>query len=150
MLRAGGQGQGRTADLPLFRRSVALEPIVTEMADQPCSPAFPLMRMAPCLERAHDTTRADVCRGMPFCPCCFRVDLHPSPELVLLLCWPQQPRSAIAPHLGLGPVTPARAPARGCQRRPFSTRCRQPPEDRLPPATRWPVSHPITPWPGRK
>jgi hypothetical protein len=27
----------------------------------------------------------------------------------------------------------------------ISTRCRQPPEDRLPPATRWPASHPKTP-----
>ena len=46
---------------------------------------------------------------------------------------------------GPGAVTPAREPARGCQRRPFFTRCRQPPEDRLPPATRWPASHPVTP-----
>ena len=34
---------------------------------------------------------------------------------------------------GPSAVTPAREPARGCQRRPFFTRCRQPPEDRLPP-----------------
>ena len=46
---------------------------------------------------------------------------------------------------GPGAVTPAREPARGWQRRPFFTRCRQPPEDRLPPATRWPASHPVTP-----
>jgi hypothetical protein len=89
-------------ELPLFRRSVALEPTVTEVADQPCSPAFPLMRMARCLEPGHDTTRADVCRGMPFCPCCFRVDLHPSPGLVLLLCWPQQPGQPS--HLHPGPA----------------------------------------------
>jgi len=93
---------GSTAERPLFRRSVALEPTVTEVADQPCSPAFPLMRMARCLEPGHDAPRADVCRGMPFCPCCFRVDLHPSPGLVLLLCWPQQPGQPS--HLHPGPA----------------------------------------------
>ena len=47
----------------------------------------------------------------------------PGPGLVLLLCWPQRPRSAVAQHSGPGPVTLGRAPARGCQRRPFFTRC---------------------------
>lgn len=32
-----------------------------------------------------------VCRGMPFCPCYFRVDLRPGPGLVLLLCWRHRP-----------------------------------------------------------
>ena len=53
-------------------------------------------------------------------------------------------------HPGPGPVTQARAPACGCQRRPFSPRCRRPPENRLPPATRWPARHSVTPRPGRE
>jgi hypothetical protein len=36
-------------------------------------------------------TSAAVCRGMPFCPCYSRVDLRPSPGLVLLLCWRENP-----------------------------------------------------------
>ncbi len=49
-------------------------------------------------------------------------------------------------HPGPGPVTLARMPARGSPT--IFTRCRQPPEDRLPPATHWPASHPVTPRPG--
>ncbi len=42
------------------------------------------------------------------------------------------------------------APARGCQRRPFFTRCRQPPEDRLPPAAAGLPAIPLPPRPGRE
>jgi hypothetical protein len=37
-----------------------------------------------------------------------------------IFSWPQQPGQPSRLLPGPGPVTPARAPARGCQRRPFS------------------------------
>jgi hypothetical protein len=82
---------------------------------------------------------------MPFRPCCSRVGRLLDPDLCCSCVGCSSPGQPSRLHPGPGPVTPARAPARGCQRRPFFTRCRQPPEDRLPPASRWPASHPVTP-----
>ena len=90
LVRAGGQGQDRTADLPLFRRSVAFCPPSRKWI---ISPAHPHFRWRGCqvLRHGHGTTSAAVCRGMPFCPCYSRVDLRPGPGLVLLLCWRENP-----------------------------------------------------------
>ena len=97
----GGQGQDRTADLPLFRRSVAFCPPSRKWI---ISPAHPHFRWRGCqvLRHGHGTTSAAVCRGMPFCPCYCRVDLRPGSGLVLLLCWrgnPGQPGTS-APAAG--------------------------------------------------
>ena len=102
---AGGQGQDRTADLPLSRRSVAFCPPSRKWI---ISPAHPHFRWRGCqvLRHGHGTTSAAVCRGMPFCPCYSRVDLRPGPGLVLLLCWRENPRTArdICPRSRLAPV----------------------------------------------
>lgn len=43
--------------------------------------------------QGHVSRRDAECRGMPFCPCCSRVDLPLRPGLVLLLCWRGRPGS---------------------------------------------------------
>jgi hypothetical protein len=45
---------------------------------------------------------------------------------------------------------PAVAPAPRTRRPHIGTRARPRPEDRLPPATRWPAGQPVTPRPGRE
>jgi hypothetical protein len=59
-------------------------------------------------------------------------------------------RSAIAP----APPDPALSHPQACPPAAVNadhfTRCRQPTEDLLPAATRWPASHPVTPRPGRE
>ena len=92
LVRAGGQGQDRTADLPLFRRSVAFCPPSRKWI---ISPAHPHFRWRGCqvLRHGHGTTSAAVCRGMPFCPCYSRVDLRPGPGLVLLCVGGKTPDS---------------------------------------------------------
>ena len=60
------------ADHSFFRRSVALEPVVTEVVDQPGLPAFALMRMARSLEHGHHVTPAGIQRNaalsvLPLC-----------------------------------------------------------------------------------
>ena len=69
----------------------------------------------------------------------------PGPGLVLLLCWPQRPRSAVAPALRTRPYhtgTPARprlsTPAIF---HPMPTAARRPAAA----GYRWPASHPVTP-----
>ena len=79
---------------------------------------------------------------MPFCACCSRVGRLLDPDLCCSCVGRSGPGPPSRPHSGPGPVTLARAPARGCQRRPFSpdadgrpkTGCR-----RLPLA--WPPRH---------
>jgi hypothetical protein len=116
----GGQGQDRTVDLPLFRRSVAFCPSSRRSI---ISPAHPHFRWRGCqfLRHGHGTTSAAVCRGMPFCPCYFGVDLRPVPGLCCFCV------GAKAPDDRRRPLQPARpsdfrrvsssrvpAPSRGC------------------------------------
>ena len=123
LVRGCGQGQDRTADLPLFRRSVAFSPPSRKWI---ISPAHPHFRWRGCqvLRHGHRTTSAAVCRGMPFCPCYSRVDLRPSPGLVLLLCWREN-------HGQPGTSALAQRPPQGTRRAPPGTRrtghaaCRQ-------------------------
>ena len=64
----------------------------------------------------------------------------PGPELVLLLCWPQQPGQPSRLHPRPGAVTSARAPARGpktgCRRHPLPCR-----PSRFTPAARPGMTH---------
>ncbi len=61
----------------------------------------------------HLSSRAAVCRGMPFCPCYLRVDLRPGSRLVLPLCWPDT-RTArdICPQPDRAKTSAARLPDR--------------------------------------
>src|SRR5271167_494742 len=69
----------------------------------------------------------------------------PGPGLVLLLCWPQRPRSAVAPALRTRPChTGTRARPRLSTPaifRPMPTAARRPAAA----GCRWPASHPVTP-----
>ena len=74
----------------------------------------------------------------------------PGPGLVLLLCWPQRPRSAVAPALRTRPChTGTRARPRLSTPAIFHP-MRRPPEDRLPPATAGLPAIPLPPRPGRE
>jgi len=67
---------------------------------------------------------------MPFRPCCSRVGPLPDPNLCCSCVGRSSPASRRA-------CTPDPAPAH--------RHARPRPEDRLPPATRWPAGHPVTP-----
>ena len=82
---------------------------------------------------------------MPFRPCCSRVGRLLAPDLCCSCVGRSSPGSAVAPAPLTRPCHTGTRQARGCQRRPFFTRCRQPTEDRPPSATRWPAIHPVTP-----
>jgi hypothetical protein len=82
-------------ELPTFRFSEGLSPFCPPSQKRIISPADLRFRWQECqvLRHGHGTTSAAVCRGMPFCPCYFRVDLRLGPGLVLLLCWRESPDS---------------------------------------------------------
>ena len=74
----------------------------------------------------------------------------PGPGLVLLLCWPQRPRSAVAPALRTRPCHTGTRTRPRLSTPAIFTRCRRPPEDRLPPATAGLPAIPLPPRPGRE
>jgi hypothetical protein len=74
----------------------------------------------------------------------------PGPGLVLLLCWPQRPRSAVAPALRTRPCHTGTRTRPRLSTPAISHPMRQPPEDRLPPATAGMPAIPLPPRPGRE
>ena len=95
---------GQVIDVLLSaRRSVAFCPPSRKWI---ISPAHPHFRWRGCqvLRHGYGTTSAAVCRGMPFCPCYFRVDLRPRTRFVLLLCWRESPGQP-----GISALQPTRA-----------------------------------------
>ena len=82
---------------------------------------------------------------MPFCSCYRRVGRLPDPDLCCSCVGRRSPGQPSRLPPGPGAVTPAREPARGCQRRPFFTP--SPAAARRPAAARLPASLPAIPLP---
>jgi hypothetical protein len=93
-----------------------------KLASKPCSGASSLV--IGLTQRFN--TRAKVCRGMPFRPCCSRVGPLPDPNLCCSCIGRKGPASRRACTPGPGALKSARAPARdpktGCRQLPAGPR----------------------------
>jgi hypothetical protein len=108
-------------ELSTFRFSGGLSPFCPPSRKRIISPAHLHFRWLGCHvpRHGHDTTSAAVCRGMPFCPCYFGIDLRSSPGLCCLCVGLGAPHSPGQPsRLRPGPACPARGPKTGAVGRP--------------------------------
>ena len=131
---ADGRAGARPSRTAARCRGPGTWPVTTNRAEAPSG--------RPAVTTLNVTCNAGSYDGTPRTPSERR---HTDECLVRIASWPQRPRSAVAPALRTRPGhTGTRARPRLSTPAIF-TRCRRPPEDRLPPATRWPASHPVTP-----